>query len=398
MKPERLDDGTYWYPLNSSTAYTKLDDYEKKLVAVLSNPAVCKVFSLNCDLFSLGDFKVTKDGEEILDDPIIKKLDRPNPFQTGRQWKWDYMFFNMLGCSYMLSGSKLIENDPYIYWLNNSRIDFPEELIAELDKHIMSPKTYDQISDKKITYYYQDGTHKKYALSEILVLPDMTNSLGNWYDSPSRLDALYKVIENSDSALDAKNINLFFSRKFLVAGKQDPENIYDQPLSNPEKQSVERTTLTDKPITAVKSMVDIKRYVDDMAKLKLDDSYTADLITIGNMYNIPKEVLDVMAKGSTYENQEKAIGRHVGYSIQPKGDDLTNGIINYFGYDDKRLEMSITWDHLPFMQVFEKEKADVNKTKSDTLKNLLSLGIDKQSALDYLEMDMEFKTNEDGDN
>lgn len=359
----------------------------------MSNPALCKVISLNCDLFSLGEFKVSKDGEDI-DDVILDKLNRPNPFQTGRQWKWDFMFFNMLGCSYMLSGSKHIDNDPYLYWLNNARLTFPNKLISELDKHIMSDESFKRLTDNTIEYRYNDGTVKKYKLSELLVFPDMTNSLGNWYDSSSRLESLYKIVQNSEGALDAKNVNLFFSRKFLVAGKQSPEDIYEQPLTNEEKKSIEGSTLSRKTVTAVKSMVDIKRYVDDMAKLKLDESYASDLMLIGNMFNIPKDVMDILAKGSTYENQEKAIGRHVGYSIQPKGDDLANGLENYFGYDARDMDIYMSWDHLPFMQVFEKERAEVNKTKSETLKNLLSLGIEKQSALDYLELDIEF--NEDG--
>lgn len=392
--PERRDDGTYWYPLNGTTSYQKLSTYEQKLIAVLSNPALCKVISLNCDLFSLAEIKIVRNGKDV-DDPLLWVLNNPNPFQTRRQWLWDYMFWNMLGCSYMLSDSKIVENKPFLYWLNNSKIDIPQTLINKFgDQHIWSIDTFNELQDEKINYRYHSGT-KSYTLGEIKIFPDLTNNLGNWFDSPSRIDALYKIIENSESALDSKNVNLHFSKKFMVAGKQDPENIHELPLSTNEKRSIERSTLSRNPVTAVKSMIDIRRYVDDMAKLKLDDAYDADLMNIGNMYNIPKEILDVLKKGSTYENQEKAIGRHIGYSIQPKGDDLANGIETYFGYDKKKRDIFLSWDHLPFMQVFEADRAEVNKKNAETFKIMVDSGITPESAIKLLKMEVEFKEIED---
>jgi len=95
------------------------------------------------------------------------------------------------------------------------------------------------------------------------------------------------------------------------------------------------------------------------------------------MYGIPRDVLEANIKGgSTYENQEKATGKHISYALQPKGDDLFEWFTSFTG-----VEMKISWRHLPFMQVFERDRAEVNKMKAETLKILIESGIEPKEAL-----------------
>jgi hypothetical protein len=96
--------------------------------------------------------------------------------------------------------------------------------------------------------------------------------------------------------------------------------------------------------------------------LKLDDSYYNDFFMIGSMYGIPKDVLESAIRGnSTYDNQEKAIGRHVDYVMKPKGQMLTDELEEKFGYKD----LKMSWGHLSFNQVFELQKETVIKAKLD---------------------------------
>ena len=61
---------------------------------VLSNPAVLKVFALQCNLFSMGKVTVEnkKTKEPIEDDPFLNVLSEPNPFGNESQFLWDFMF------------------------------------------------------------------------------------------------------------------------------------------------------------------------------------------------------------------------------------------------------------------------------------------------------------------
>ena len=152
--------------------------------------------------------------------------------------------------------------------------------------------------------------------------------------------------------------------------------------------------LNNNPVTAVKSMIDIKRYVENIANLKLDESFQADLMAVGSMYGVPKELLDTIAKGSTYENQEKALIRHISYTIQPKADDFANGLETYFGYDKEKKDLTLTFDHLPCMQVAEAERATVRKTDIEAMQLLVQMGANPNDVAPDFGLDYKFKVNE----
>ena len=108
---------------------------------------------------------------------------------------------------------------------------------------------------------------------------------------------------------------------------------------------------------------------------------------IGKMYGIPKDVLEAnLGKGGTFENQEKARGSHVAYTLEPKSEDLANGLETYFDLD---VELKFSWTHLQFMQVFEKEKADVKKITAETFKAYGDSGVTPERAAGLLELELE---------
>lgn len=355
----------------------------QKFQAVLSNPALLKVFTLQCDLYSLGQIYLKKDGVKVDNDPILNVFKSPNPFQTQSQLLWDYMFFNMLGTSYMYLPSKILSDTAKLYNLIPSQIQFPESLVSYQDKFILSNKSNNEILDKKITYKFADGTSKQIPLNEIIVLSDLSNGTGNWFKGNSRIDALYKVISNSEAALDATNINIRYSGKFLVSGTQDPKDVTKTPLSNEDKLDLETKVNGRKQVHAFKSMLEIKRFVENNRNLELGKQYLEAYYLIGSMYNIPKDVLEAYNSG-TFENQEKARGSHVSYTLEPKGINQMQSIAKYFGYDKKGYELCISWEHLPFMQVFEKDKAETRKKNAETLTSLLKLGIPLDECNNFL--------------
>lgn len=365
--------------------------YSKKLRTIFCNPALLKVITLQCDLFSLGKPYVYKDGKSIENDPALNRLNNPNPMQTASQFMWDFMFWNMLGVDYVYVDSDLVDDDTNkMYVLENAKIEWPVGWNERSDKLVFSKKSESEYKKEQIRYIYNDGSSIYIPLSKIICITDLTNGLGDWYSGKSRIDALYKVISNSEASLDAKNINTRYTGKFIVSGKQDPNNVNELPLSDPEKNDIERKVNGRKQVHAMKSMVEIRRFVEQLKNLGLDESYLADYFVIGNMYNIPRDILDAALRGSTFENQEKAVMRHVSYTLQPKADELTNSLAKRWGYTDRKI--LISWDHLPFMQVFEKERADTEKVKITTFGELLNLGVSLDEINKYL--DLEFKTGE----
>jgi len=355
------------------------NDYHRdaeKLTAIFSNPALLKIFSIQCDLFSLArPYVYKKNGNTDDGDPALERLAQPNPMQSKTDWLWCYMFYKMLGNAYLYMDSDVVErpNAP-MYWLENHKIEWPTEMEKHKDKLILSESRLRRILDTQLIYRYEDGSKMDIPLKQIVIITDLTNGTGNWFKGFSKIDALYKIVSNSEIALDSKNINVRYSGKFLVAGTTDPADVTRKIMGEDEKRDIEQKTNGDKPVHALKSMIDIKRFVDDLKVLELDKAYLADYFLIGNMYGIPRDILEAY-QSSTYENQEKAQARHVAYTMEPAGEMLGSALAKRWGYDAKGKRIVFGWDHLPFTQVFERERAAIQQTKMQTFNMMVAAGI-----------------------
>ena len=374
-------------------SYSDYTDEQAKINAVLTNPAALKVFALQCDLFSLAKPQIKQAGKLIEDDPFFNLLKNPNPFQSQRQFLWDYMFWNMIGNAVLYIKSDDIDRENnMMYFLDTSRIIFPIKLQKKISRLILSKKALREIKDEYVEYKNVNGNSNYFKIKELLFISDLTNSTGNWFKGNSRLDALYKIIDNSEAGLDSKNINTRFLGKYMVSGKIDERNVNLPMMKKGEKKEIEDRVGGSKSIHAVQTPVNISRFVEKPDVLKsLDESYLADYFKIGKMYGIPRDVLEAY-DSSTYENQEKSRGSHVSYTLSPKGDDLGDSVAVRLNYNLVNKTISFDWSHLPFMQVFEKDKADVNKSNADTLSTLINAGVDPESAALLLNMEVEFNT------
>jgi hypothetical protein len=374
--------GNIFYTLfSSSTAVGKKIPDADKLKVVTNNPALLKVISLDCDIFSLGKINQYENGKVKEYDFLYSLSKKPNIIQNWTQFNWDYKFWlNIFGVAYLYNpnNSNVISDNNSLQWLNPCNIVWEATIINKLKKFFFSNTNYKEVLKNTIRYRFDNGESKLIRLDEIVPFYDLTNA-GN--QNPirgySRIDALYKIIQNSELALDAKAINLEFAQKYLVAGKADPDNVSQLPMSDPEKVSIEQSVRSNKKVHAVKSMIDIKRFVEDIGKLKLDESFYNDYFMFGTMYNIPREILDANLRGSTYENQEKAMARLVEYCLTPKGQMLTDWFESQFDLQDIR----ISWEHLMFNQVFEKERAERVGLQLDNIQKAKDLGgIDEKEA------------------
>lgn len=385
----RTQNGSDWFYKRDGgkAAYNTMANNQAKLAAVLSNPAALTVFKLQCDLFSLGKISI-KDKPDATS-PILDKLKNPNPFQGERQFLWDYLFNLMLGYTFLEAGSKAITPANNLYWLSCTNVEFPEDLRNMLDRQYQSQANVDKLLDKSLNYTNRDGTVRKIKLKTLGNFSDLTNGLFNWYAGPSVLDALYKVITNSELALDAKNINLEFSGKFIVSGMVKDDDIYQQNLSAGEQKSIEDSVQGEKQVTAVKTPISIARYVEDMAKLELDKQYLTSYYKIGKIFGIPRDVLEAnLEKGSTFDNQANARAAHVEYTLNPKGLDLMEGLKKYFNLTE---DLVMTWDHLNFSQETQQAKMRNASELANAISTLRASGVSDESINDLLDIDINFE-------
>lgn len=374
---------------NGSTRYSEYSSDSDKLDMVFSNPAVLKVITLQCDLFSLAKIEVRQKGDIVEKDPFLKFIKKPNPFQSQSQFLWDYMFWLMLGNTILHINDLDIEGDNNsMYLLQPSKLVFPRRVEDKIGKLMLSKKSVEEFKDLTVDY---DGKENMFKIKQLIFFTDLTNGTGNWLKGSSRIDALRKIISNSEAGIDSKNITTRYLGKYMVSGKIDETNVNLPMMKDGEKKDIENKIDGSKKVYAVKTPVDIKRFVEDSGVLEnLDKSYLADYYKVGKLYNIPRDVLEAY-ESSTYENQEKAKGSHVSYTLDPKGCDLGNSLASKIGYVEEDKEICLTWSHLPFMQVFEKDKAEVLKSKAKVFSDLVKSGVKPESAAKTVGLELDFK-------
>jgi hypothetical protein len=336
---------------------------EAKLRMILASPAAMTIFSLQADMFSLG--KVNSKPKDKNSKPIPEYLSTlrktPNFKSRWTQFYWDYMFWQMMGTAYLYKpgGGRLLDDNNSIEWLNPAKMMWDPSLVQKMMDFIFTRQTYKDVTKNTVRYINSNGKVKYIPLNQITPIHDLSSNMNdNFYVGISRVDALYKIICNSEKTLDAKSVNIDFSKKWMVSGKQDPNNVNELPMDAREKQDIEDKVEFGKNVQANKSQIDIKRFTDNMAKLELDNIYSADLYQIGKMYNIPRDIIEAYtssSRGATYENQEKAMVRHIEHSLKPKGEELMDALETVLDIDP----IEISWAHLACYNVFEVEKQNI---------------------------------------
>ena len=360
---ERDNEGGFFYQtLSNIFKGGKFKSYQHKVDVVLNNPATLMVISLNCDLFSMGKINSYKNEEIDKLNVLYEYRKKPNEFQTWKQFLWDYMFWNQLGEAFLYTPSNTLNNP--MYWLNPSRLEFSKAIKKKLS---YMPINNISIGNEKVKYTFENGETRDIPLKEITPFFDLSNGIsGNWYQGNSKIDALYQVIMNSERGLTAKYGNLDFSDKFVINGDYSTKDLGSfNTQSDAEKQDIERKVTGNKKVHSVKVPIKIERFTNNLAQLKLDESFLNDYFIIGKMFNIPRDVLESKLQGgATFENQEKSLSRHIEQGLKPKGEDLTDAFETLFEFEDLR----ISWNHLNFNQVIEKEREEKKTVQLNNLK------------------------------
>lgn len=365
---ERSTDGSYWYSFLDNVLGKKTKGFftneANKLDMVLRNPAALKVLKFNADTGALGKINLVTDTEELVD-WLYSYRKQPNPHQTWTELIWEYFFWVQFGRACFYADNKVM------YFLNPAKIELTTKQENEFKKLSLSDRSARTLKDGTFKYCQDNGTKLTLELKNLFIINEMAGITGDWFKGASSLDSLYQVCKNSEIALKSKGSNLLFTDKFLVSGQTSASDTSKLPMSEQEKTNVEQSFKGGRQIYANKTNLNVKQMIDNLANLKLDEHYLNDLHIIGNMFGVPKDVLEALGKSATYENQEKALGRHVDYNLLPKGQKFTDLLEVIL--EEPYLRFS--YKHLSFNQVFEKERQEARKVELENLEKAKNLGL-----------------------
>lgn len=369
----RYRDGSVWYNLLTGTKAKRYQDEKQKYDTVICSPVCMEIFTFICDTYSQVHFNTEKEENFLYS---YKK--RPNQWQTWTDLFWEHRFWLALGNAYLYK-----EKDIWFY-LKPYGIELTErqrKSFKKIDFSVYGEGTMK--GAKKGSFKYRDCNNDILTLDlkNLHIFSDLSNGVsGDWFRGDSRLDALYKIINNSELALDAEGINLEFAGKFIVSGEHNEADQYSLPMGDKEKESTEQALRGSKKVHVLKDKVNVNQFIKNLKSLGLNDSYANALSLVGNMYNVPQDVLEALKTGATYENKEKSIGQYIDYTEMPKVQQFSD----FLEIELEVNEVKGSFKHLPFNQVFEAERIANNKVKMETYKLASEMGVDVKKQINEL--------------
>lgn len=336
---------------------------------IFKSPALLKVFKIICENGSLCNINLYSNGKLKDENFLYKIKNNPNPYQTWTDFIYDYFFYISIGNVYYYVERSDLSKDNNVYFLDPERIEFLNKRKKSL--------VFDNLGFKKnrkeeVFYYLEtDDTKRILSLNNLYIISDLTNYNGN--DYRNNLDALAGVVSNSNKTISTKNVNLQYSSEFFLSNAdKNSENITQfTGIGSSEKQSILNSLNSGNNIHITSANLTLQRFVDNFGSLKLDDSFLSDLHIIGNFFGVPKDIIEASANGTTYENQEKSMGRFVDYVLKPKIQKFTDILELIHGFEDVRAD----WSHLSFMNVFSTENSKRKEIDLQNLKLAKELGL-----------------------
>ena len=379
---------------NWSMSGTNLDIAQNHPIAT---PAILFVSKT----FSQAKFKVKnkKTGKIVKNHWLLDKLDNPNYYQTNIDFLESIMFQQIAeGCSIVYQKKDISFGDTEaLYVLNVNLIKWPEYFKTPMINNPIS-----RVGNKKIIYD-ENGENLEIKIKDLLFFYDMPNGLKkNKFENKSRLDGLDQTLTNTVDSLIAKNIILKSNGKELITGvkdggiltpeeKQSAENLWNgnYGLANNRKRGlITKAQLTHKSLHIA------------LRDLGLDESVKVDGNLIYTALHIPKDILSLEAKKTTYNNFKESMVSYYQNEIQSSLDAFTavfNKII------EPELELVGDYEHLPIMQYILIERYKVAEGLGKALTALRSSGLPDEEALERCGLDPtikleELKSNNNGEN
>ena len=337
-------------------------------------------------LFSQGDFyienKITK--EKTYDHWVLKLLKNPNYYQSGMDFLENLSFMQIAAGKSVVWVRRTtgIAEPTAMYLLNPDLIEYPEGFKTTLSRL----NNNNPIKNKKILYD-RDGEPQEIPFKDLLFFYDLPNGLhtDNMFETKSRIDGLKQTLVNTVDSLLAKNIILKTNGKELITGNKNTAGSF--PLSDKEKEDAEKlffsaygTGRGRKRGLLTKADLKWQSLHIALRDLGLDESVKVDGNLIYTALHIPKDILSLEAKKTTYNNFKESMVSYIQNEIQATMDAAT-AVLDQL-VDDPNLKLVGSYMHLPIMQFILLQRYEGIEKRGMALQALRNAGLPDDLALD----------------
>ena len=336
-------------------------------------------------LYSQGKRRVIdiRTNEEVEGHWLNTLFDNPNPYQTAMDFDEQQMFVQIAQgktVCWARPSNRFEKKPKYLYYLDSSKITYPDGFKTSM----ISSSSYDKTMNQ--TVFYAKGTEEEeeIPLSQLLFFYDMPNGIHeNRLESKSRIDGIKQVLINSIDSQIAKNIILKSNGKEMITSKED-----GFPLGVDEKKEAENTFNTGMGLSfgrkrglVTKASLSWQSMHIALRDLGLDESTKVDGNIIYTALHIPKDIMSLEAKKTTYNNYKESMVSYIQNEIIPSAvaaDQVFQRLIK----DEPYMKVETTYEHLPVMQFILKERYEVVRIQTEALTSMINAGFPEEYALD----------------
>lgn len=371
--------------------------YGTNLEIAQKHPILTPAILFVAKLFSQADICIQdkETGEKIYNHWILDLLKKPNYYQTQNDFLEAHNFTQIAeGKAVVWLRRTTGMNTPTsMYLLDPNLIEYPEEFRTSLTK---SSKN-NNVKNKRIIYD-RDGENESIPFRDLLFFYDLPNGLNteNMFETKSRLDGLRQTLVNTLDSLEAKNVILKTNGKELITADAKAGSF---PLTDDEKKDVEDTLQNNygsgknrKRGIVTKSNLKWQSLHIALRDLGLDESIKVDGNLIYTALHIPKDIISLEAKKTTYNNFKESMVSYIQNEMQPTLDSFL-ATMNVL-LDDNRYKLVGTYEKMPIMQFILIERYDGIQKKATALSMLRNAGIPDEIALDMAGFDSTIELND----
>lgn len=316
--------------------------------------------------------------------PLLDILNSPNYFQTGLDFLETLSFMQIAeGVAVVwVRTTTGVVSPSAMYLLNPNLIEYPDGFRTSLSRLNENNK----IQNEKIIYD-RDGENQEIPFKDLLFFYDMPNGMhtSNLFENNSRLDGLKQTLINTKDSLLAKNIILKSNGKELITSNSKANGSF--PLSPEEKEDAEGLFFANYGLgnnrrRGLITKADLKWQSLHIAlrDLGLDESVKVDGNLIYTALHIPKDILSLEAKKTTYNNFKESMVSYIQNEMQATVDSAA--AVFQVLVKDPKLRLVGSYNHLPIMQFILLEKYDVIIKRGAALNALRNAGLPDELALE----------------
>lgn len=297
---------------------------------------------------------VDEEGNDVKRPEIMKRMTRPNQYQTLSEFVGMVEFFSQIyGKAYICKVQSLGMEDFELYVV-------PNELVTEKLTTLAVP-TLAPLADVEGYIITLGGVQYDVTPENMTLINDVTYSLNRLGGAQSRLEALHKPINTFIAAYDAVN-DLLWNRGMLgiISMKMsNPDLDTQMPATKSEKEGLRRElnrygilngqlkyaiTGYDVACVPVSSSISDLGVSDIQKNCKRDIAYT---------YQVPSLLLDV--EGSTYANLSEAKIEFYNNDIIPASKNIMAAMNRIYG--NETYTVQAFYDHLDLFQEAKRQQA-----------------------------------------